>query len=567
VARGYLNRPDLTAERFITDPFSSPVAAFRDGGGREGAVRHLYKTGDLVRYLPDGNLEYLCRVDFQVKIRGFRVELGEIETVLGQHPAIREAIAWVWHEGGSQRLVAYLVPQKYDDAPTPPDLRAFLKEKLPEYMIPAAFVMLDSLPLTSNGKIDHAALPAPDQTLMDNTTAHVAPTTPHEQLLAQIWSQVLGLKQVGVHDNFFELGGDSIMSIQVIARANQAGLHLTAKQLFEHPTIAGLATVASEGRVVRAGQGRVLGPVPLTPIQHWFFEHELSERHHWNQSLMLELHQPLDRTLLGETIKHLLAHHDALRLRFTHADDGWHAINAEVDDVVPLTWIDLSGAADRSSLEMHAAQAQASLDLANGPLIRVVYFACGADRSDRLLIVIHHLVVDGVSWPVILEDLQTVYQQLAAGQAVRLPLKTSSFQQWAQHLQTYAQSEQLRDELHHWLAVSRYRLAKLPLDFAASVRLNTEASARSVTVALTPDETQALLHELPTTYRTEINDVLLTALTMALTEWTGTRTALIDLESHGREALFDDLDVSRTVGWFTSLYQVWAFCATSPLAR
>ena len=548
VARGYLNRPDLTNERFLPNPFESEI------GDRKSKI---YRTGDLVRYLPDGNLEYLCRVDFQIKIRGFRVELGEIETVLGQHPAVREAVAWVWHDNGHQRLVAYLVPTKYDAAPTASDLRAFLKEKLPEYMLPAAFVTLASLPLTSNGKIDHAALPAPDQAAFENINTHVAPSTPQEQVLADIWAQVLGLKQVGIHDNFFELGGDSIMSIQVIARANQAGLHLTAKQLFEQPTIAGLAAIACEGRTVIAEQGHVTGEVALTPIQRWFFEHELSERHHWNQSLMLEIHQPLDRTVLAQTLRHLLVHHDVLRLRFTFDDDGWHAIDVEVDDVVPLTWIDLSPDDDRSSFERHVAEVQASLDLTNGPMMRVAYFASDESQSDRLLIVTHHLVIDGVSWPILLEDFQTAYQQLAAGQAARLPLKTSSFQQWAQRLQAYAQSEQLRDELAYWLDVRHDQLANLPLDYAASVELNIEASAQSVTVSLTGEETETLVRDLPTIYRTEINDVLLTALTMALADWTGARAALIDLESHGREALFDDLDVSRTVGWFTNLYPIW----------
>ncbi|MFN8596432.1 MAG: amino acid adenylation domain-containing protein [Anaerolineae bacterium] len=548
VARGYLNRPDLTEEKFIPNPFESKV---------QSPESKIYKTGDLVRYLPDGNLEYLCRVDFQVKIRGFRVELGEIETVLEHHPAVREVVAWVWHDNGNQRLVAYIVPTKYDEAPAASDLRAFLKEKLPEYMIPAAYVLLDSLPLTSNGKIDHAALPTPDQTQLESTSTYVAPSTPHEQLLADIWAEVLRLKQVGVHDNFFELGGDSIMSIQVIARANQAGLHLTAKQLFEQPTIAGLAAIARAGHSVTAEQGQVTGEVALTPIQHWFFAHELIERHHWNQSLMLEVHQRLDRTVLAQTIKHLLKHHDALRLRFIHDEHGWHAITAAVDDIVPLTWIDLPKADDLSRVEMYAAQAQARLNLSNGPLIRVTYFACGEGQSDRLLIAAHHLVIDGVSWPILLEDFHTAYQQLAAGQTVRLPLKTSSFQQWAQHLEAYAQSEELRIELAYWLDTSRGLLAQIPLDYVAESQLNTEASADSVTVALTVDETHTLLHDLPTAYRSEINDVLLTALTRALAEWTGSRTVSIDLESHGREALFDDLDVSRTVGWFTSLYPVW----------
>jgi len=552
VGRGYLNRPELTAERFIPDPFS----------GEPGA--RLYRTGDLVKYLPDGNIEFLGRIDHQVKVRGFRIELGEIEAALKEHPALREAVVLAREDTpGDKRLVAYVVPEK-EPSPSVSELRSFLEGKLTPYMIPSAFVFLDAMPLTPSGKVDRKALPAPDQARPDLESDFVAPRTPKEQILAEIWSQVLGVAQVGIYDNFFELGGDSILSIQVIARANQAGLRLTPRQIFEHPTVAGLAAVADTGRAIQAEQGIVEGPVPLTPIQRWFFAQDLPNPHHWNQDILLEVRQPLDPVLLAAAVEHLLEHHDALRLRFerisesaSQRGDGWRQVNAGMDGDVPFICVDLSGLPETEqgpAIEAHATALQSSLNLESGPLLRVAYFDLGAERPGRLLMVVHHLAIDGVSWRILLEDFQAAYQQLSQGKAVRLPPKTTSYQYWAQRLAEYARSEAVREELDYWLAVTRDGMAPLPVDYPGGD--NTEASARSVTVSLTVEETQALLQEVPAAYRTEINDALLTALAQTLARWTGSRTVLIDLEGHGREDIFDDVDLSRTVGWFTALFPV-----------
>ncbi|MBV9787617.1 MAG: amino acid adenylation domain-containing protein, partial [Chloroflexi bacterium] len=271
LARGYQGRPTLTAEKFIPDPFSAAPNA------------RLYKTGDLARFLADGAIEYLGRLDFQVKVRGFRIELGEIETALGQHSQIREVVVVARQDTpGDTRLVAYLVPQG-ETTPTVGELRRFLEPKLPEYMIPSAFVTLDALPLSPNGKVDRKALPAPDSARPELETAFVAPDNQIETRLAEIWKQVLGVEQVGIHDNFLELGGDSILSLQVVARANEAGLRLTPAQLFEHRTIAELAAVVSSNQPIQAEQGLVTGDVVLTPIQQWFFEQQFAEPQHWNQ--------------------------------------------------------------------------------------------------------------------------------------------------------------------------------------------------------------------------------------------------------------------------------------------
>jgi amino acid adenylation domain-containing protein/non-ribosomal peptide synthase protein (TIGR01720 family) len=439
-----------------------------------------------------------------------------------------------------------------------PQLRSFLQEQLPDYMVPAAFVLLDALPLTPTGKVDRRALPAPDTARPELKEAFVAPRTPVEEKLAEIWTQVLGLERVGIYDNFFELGGDSILSLQIIARATQAGLRLTPMQLFQHQTIAELATVAGTAPALKTEQGVVTGSVPLTPMQHWFFEQQLPDPHHWNQALLLEVRQSLDPTLLERAVAHVLEHHDALRLRFVQGADGWQQVNAGLEAAVPFARVDLSGlppAEQGPALEAAAAALQTSLHLAAGPLLRVALFDLGTARPSRLLLVVHHLVVDGVSWRIVLEDLYMAYEQLRCGQAVRLPPKTTSFRQWAERLTAYARAGGLRDELDYWLAAARRRGSRLPVDFPGGV--NTVASARTVTVALSAEETRALLREVPAAYRTQINEVLLTALAQAWAQWSGAGMLLVDVEGHGREPLFDDVDLSRTVGWFTSLFPVW----------
>jgi len=547
VARGYLNRPDLTAERFIPNPFSS------DAGER------LYKTGDLVRYRPDGNIEFLGRVDKQIKLRGYRIELGEIETQLQQHPEIEEAVL-VAHSDTSidKRLVAYVVTKNQDL-----DLRTYLAQKLPEYMVPSAFVYLDRLPLTPSGKVDRRALPKPEFDRAGIKSEYTPPQSAKEQLLLETWQQALGFKEeagkpaIGVHDNFFELGGDSILSIQVIALAKQKGLSLTPRQFFEHPTIAGQALVATKGITYQAEQGMVVGEVLLTPIQHWFFEQEFTQPHHWNQALLFEVTAPMNRTLLEQAVAHLLAHHDALRLRFERTPDGWQAFCATLESEKTFVWLDLSKTPpgdERPVIEDHAAQLQASLNLTKGPLFRVAYFDLGPSRSDRLMIIVHHLAMDGVSWRILLEDFIIAYQQLSEGASVRLPPKTTSFQYWAERLSKYAREAQVIAELSHWRGIRQVETGSLPRDHPNGE--NMISSLDDIMVELNTAETDALLHQVPAAYHTEISDVLLTALAQTLTQWLRTETILIELEGHGREPLFEDVDLSRTVGWFTTIYPV-----------
>jgi amino acid adenylation domain-containing protein/non-ribosomal peptide synthase protein (TIGR01720 family) len=550
LAREYLNRPELTRERFISNPFNDEPGA------------RLYKTGDLAYYLSNGNIIYLGRIDHQVKLRGFRIELGEIEFVLGQHPAVQGCVVLAREDKpGQKRLVAYVVPQvtEHERQNLPADLRQFLQAILPNYMIPAVFVLLDTLPLTPNGKIDRRALPAPEFVQVEHAEAFIPPTTPAEKILAEIWARVLGLEQVGVHDNFFELGGDSILSIQIIVRAKQAGLHLTSRQLFQHQTIAELASVADVISMERAEQEPVTGLVPLTPIQYWFFEQNLPEPHYWNQSMLLELRQPVDSALLEQVVHHLLIHHDALRLRFERTESGWQQTNTAPDDTVPFSHIDLSSLPEQtqqSALETTRLELQASLNLSQGPMLRVAHFDLDDNKPGYLFIVIHHLVVDGISWRILLEDIQTAYRQLSQHEPIALPPKTTAFKHWSEALTKFAQSESLRQEAAYWLKTVQAKTSPLPLDFSADAGANTAASARTITVRLGADDTSALLQAVPAVYQTHINDALLTALAQTFTHWTGEQTLLIDLEGHGREEIVDNVDLGRTVGWFTTIFPV-----------
>ncbi|KAM3115395.1 amino acid adenylation domain-containing protein [Phormidesmis sp. 146-33] len=539
VTRGYHAQPEFTTAAFVPHPFSSDPDA------------RLYKTGDYARYRLDGTIEFLGRADQQVKIRGFRIELGEIEAALKQHPEVREAIVLAT-EAEHPQLIAYVVFQAADAIV---NLRQFLQAKLPEVMVPSAIIPLKALPLLPNGKLDRHTLLAMELPQSDTANAFVPPRTSIEATIAQIWETVLRLPQVGIDDNFFELGGDSILCIQVIAKASQAGLRFTPKQLFEHPTIATLAEVVNTAPIIAAEQGVVTGIVPLTPIQHWFFEQNLPEPHHWNQSILLQVQQPLNPVLLRQALSHLLQHHDALRLRSHRDATGWQQINTDVDTIVPFTQLDLStlAATEQSqTITTVATDLQTSLNLADGSLMRVVLFNLGNDQPDRLLLILHHLVVDGVSWRILLEDLQTAYQQLAQGQAVQLPAKTTSFKEWSTRLQNYANSEALQQELTYWQQESG--AATLPMDNPTGA--NTVALIQTVSVALTQTETNALLQEVPATYQTQINDVLLTALVQTFFQWTQISSLYLDLEGHGRESLFEDVEVSRTIGWFTTIFPV-----------
>jgi non-ribosomal peptide synthase protein (TIGR01720 family) len=557
VGRGYYEDREETAQRYIPD-----------GYGEEEGVR-VYRTGDRVRRRRDGKIEYVGRKDEQVKVRGYRIELGEIEYVIQQHEAIDHSVVVVADQGhDKKRLIAYIVSKpdykplwKQDmnaqvGASLKDELRHFLEERLPSYMIPSAFVILDAIPLTSNGKLDRKALPAPAPAEPADMSGRSRTTV--EDTLAGIWEQVLGLERVGIHQNFFEMGGDSIISIQIVAKAQQMGISITPRQVFQHQTIADLARAVSTSSRTPAPQGIVTGHVPLTPIQARFFEQGFKHPHHFNQSLLIECRSPVDKNKLEEAIKALMLHHDALRMRFSFESGQWRQTCAERVEVDVLRSINVSGIDGRQRehvFKQAAEELQASLDLQRGPAFRVAYFERSSDESVQLLMVAHHLVIDIVSWRILTEDLERAYGQLVRGEAVRLPEKTTSYQQWAKALAEYKGSESLRKESDYWLTTARCQTLAFPRDRYEGD--NIEASQTEVAVELSRDETERLVREVPKAYGSELQEVLLAALIQSVTRWSGDQGLLVELERHGREEEIAHADLTRTVGWFTSIYPVW----------
>uniref|UniRef100_UPI0013CE9D35 condensation domain-containing protein n=1 Tax=Streptomyces sp. S5 TaxID=1456735 RepID=UPI0013CE9D35 len=551
LARGYHGQPHLTSERFVAHPYAP--------GAR------LYRTGDLVRRRPDGTLEYAGRNDHQIKIRGHRIETGEIETALLTHPGIAQAAVVAREDQpGVKFLAAYLVttgPDQADQA----DVRAHLARTLPDHMIPAAFVTLDALPLNAAGKLDRRALPAP----RFETAGHVytAPRTETERVLCEVWAQVLGLGQVGVEDDFFDLGGDSIISLQVVSRARRAGLVVTSRDVFLHPTVAALAAAVDEnGQVADDGgaqQGTVLGAVAPTPVREWFFDTHPVDPGHYTMSTSFALEPGTDLGALRAAVEALLTQHDALRSTFTRAADGtWSGqiAAAEPDEVFTVHELPAGVPEEEAWLDL-ATRTKAGLDLERGPLFRVVVArpapGAGPDAAEpplRLLVTAHHLVIDGVSWRIILGDLATAYDQALSVGATDLGPKSSSVRYWADRLGHHAQEGGFAGQVAYWRSVTGTAEFAVPLDTPEGTNLVADQAA--VQAHLDADETHALLHQVPGRFRTQINDVLLAALARTLREWTGHDQTAVNLEGHGREELFEDVDLTRTVGWFTSIYPV-----------
>ncbi|OAL58024.1 non-ribosomal peptide synthetase [Halomonas sp. ALS9] len=539
LAQGYLQRLGQTAERFVASPFH--------------AGERLYRSGDRVRQLADGSLEFLGRVDDQVKIRGYRVEPSEIAALLRDQSCIAEAeVIARENEEGRAQLFAYVViaaGSDVDDA----TLLAQLGERVPDYMVPSAIVRLEALPLTANGKLDRKALPEPVQT--GGGKAFEAPQGEAEEALAAVWADVIGCEQVGRNDNFFELGGDSILSLQIVARSRKRGYKVTPKQLMEGQTVAAVAAMATPLAAAAPKQAAApdkVAPFALLPVQRWFFEQNFAEPHHWNQSLMLEAASGVDAALLRRAIEAVVDLHGALRLRFERVGDSWQQAYGKLAEDL-FEHVDLSDHADPAQAITQAADAaQRSLSLARP--FRAIWMELGGEHGGRLLLVAHHLVVDGVSWRVILDDLQTAYTQLSAGKTIDLPPATTSLDEWTHALADYATSEALAEQRPYWESLVKEPEPNLPAQNLQGS--NTVADTASLVGSLSTEATSQLLGPVHKAYRTQVDDLLLTALSSALCQWTERDSVLIELEGHGREDLFDGVDLSRSVGWFTSLYPV-----------
>jgi len=528
LARGYLNRPDLTAERFIPNPFGPP-------GSR------MYRTGDLVRWLDDGNIEYLGRTDFQVKLRGFRIECGEIESRILQVAGISQAVVISREDNYGNRLVAYLV----GDESTKDTVIEHLKSTLPEYMIPSLIVFLESFPLNSNGKLNRKALPEPEYKAKE---IYVAPRNEAEKQLCLIWQKVLNIERVGIDDNFFELGGDSILSLQIIYRASRLGLTLTPRQLFESQTIEKLAKISNKLAII-AEQTIVNGEVGMTPILSWAFERKYGD--HFNQAVFLKTSDYLESKRIDGAIKIVINHHDALRMRFSKKKTGYEIHHGDLASSYQIKHYSLIDCEDiDEEIRRIVANAQLGLDIENGPITKICSISTVTDHY--LLWIIHHYVVDGVSWRILLDDLFHVYEQLLYIEDIVLPLKSTSWQYWVNRLNDHVQSTSLQDELQYWLNLPA-KSSWLP---NKSFGLYKD-SATVCSILLEEKHTHQLLRQVPRVYQTEINEILLATLLQALCDWQQKSDWLIDIEGHGREDLFEDIDISRTIGWFTCKYPVY----------
>ncbi len=547
LARGYLNQKQLTAEKFINHSFN----------GKQ--IERLYKTGDLVRYLGDDNLEFIGRLDDQVKIRGFRVELGEIESNISSMDEVSESVVLLReNKSKNKQLVAYFTSDSKERGST---LKEKVKQKsinqLPDYMVPSFFIHLDSMPLNINGKIDKKSLPELNIGEMI-TEEYQAPNNEVETKLCHIWASLLNVpfNKLSVNSNFFNLGGDSILSIQVVSRALKVGLKVSVKQIFEFQTIQLLAPHVTLSEAV-IFQGSVKGAMNLLPIHHNFFADE-TELHHYNQAVLLKTPDDFTPELMKQCFELLFKRHDALRLYFQKNEGLWQSYHREYSDQMlsdSLGYIKLQEAAF-DKIKEQAEVFQTSFKLDRAPLIKAVH-CTNRTGEVRLLLIIHHLIVDGVSWRILLNDISSLYQQSIEGSKLKLEPKSSSYQQWGDFLREYSQGEQLLNELCYWQKIISTPTPDFKDRLALLDRQQKKTDALSViNFTLAKKTTEKLLTKAQISYKTNINELLLSALLLGLYRWSGDQSIRIDLEGHGREELSDTINLSQTMGWFTTLFPV-----------
>ena len=547
VARGYINREDLTKGRFMESPF------FKG--------QRIYKTGDLARWISDGTIEYFGRIDDQVKIRGFRIEIGEIQNQLLKHQALKDAVVLVKdRENGEKYLCAYFVA---DEELTVNQLRLYLSVNLPEYMIPSYFIQIESMPLTHNGKVDKKALPEPNEYICSGEE-YVAATTEESNIMADIWVEVLGLERVGINDNYFALGGDSIKAIQIVGKLRDKGIHINVKDILVYQTIEQLCSnIDTSIKGKEYYQGTIEGEISPNPIQQWFLERSFNNPNYYNQSVLLSFKKSVNMKILKETFTKLLSHHDGLRLNYNKAENKMFFNNSLLHKEFDIETFDVSGMAEGAQLkaiEEYGIKLKGSIDIASEGLIKAAVIK--TEKEELLLITAHHLLVDGVSWRIILEDLLNIYKALEEGKEVKVPLKTASLADWDEKLVEYSNDKELLIEKGLWTEMEGNGF-KLPVDSEEEEFINEYKE--KVSGELTEKDTAALLTEANKPYNTQINHLLLTALYKTVSKWTGERKITIEMEGHGRN--LEDIDVSRTIGWFTSMYPVSLEVSTCSLGE
>ncbi len=546
VAEGYINDVEKTSHAFLNHP---------DFG-------RIYRTGDFGVFRKEGYIEFQGRKDSQVKIRGHRIELGEIETCILEYSLVKSAIVAPFsNNSGAKQLCAYILthPDPQVDSPSfLPDLRAFLSQKLPDYMVPSIIIPLQTFPLTGNGKIDFKALPIPGDIDLEVTPENILPRNDVEKKIAEIWSNILGKEDIHINDNFFMSGGDSIKAIQVAAQLKRKGYKVGMKDFFQYPSIAEMALLIKKVKHV-SDQSTITGTIPLSPIQKYFFEKVKTDRHHFNQAVMLFSKERFTQEIIETSFQKIQQHHDALRMTFHPENNEIVQNNHGLEYPLSLEVFDFQGLADgknaETEIENNVNQLQASILLHVGPLLKLRLFHL--DHGDYLLIVIHHLVIDGISWRILLEDFETAYKLLLRGQEVAFPLKTTSYKEWVEQLYQYANSKEFLVERNYWETLEQTPVLPLPQPKEIkNLPLLKKENRGFHSFELSVMDTEKLLTKVGAAYNTEINDILLTALGMAVHQWTGAKNALIALEGHGREELIKNIDITRTIGWFTSFYPV-----------
>ncbi|URZ15357.1 non-ribosomal peptide synthetase [Clostridium felsineum] len=532
VARGYLNRPELTAEKFVDNPY---------GEGK------LYRSGDLARWLPDGNIEYLGRIDEQVKIRGFRIELGEIESVLRKIDKVKDAVVIVREDENKEKSInAYIVS---DEEITVSEIRKELEKTLPDYMIPAYMMQIENIPLTANGKLDKKALPKIEA---KSEKEYAAPRNDVEEKITEIFEEILGLDRVGIKDSFFELGGDSIKAIRVVSKMREAGYAVSVKDIMKKYTVEAIADSAILEVRRKYNQGEVIGTVITTPIIEIFEAWKLKKPHHFNQAMMIKVNTDNENEI-SKVLDVLVKHHDVLRS--VYRNKKLEILSMRESKKYDLNVYDLRNKNNTHYIvEKECGKLQSSISLENGPLMKVGLFKI--QNGNYMMICIHHLVIDGVSWRILSEDFNTVLMQLKNGEEIVLPSKTASYKDWGEALSEYKNSNILKKEREYWSkVVSNIKDGEIKGDSSCS-----ESGYGNINISFSKSETKNLMYNAGRAFNTEINDLLISAIGISVKKLTGQNKTAVVLEGHGREEIHKKIDIDRTVGWFTSMYPIIVEC-------
>ncbi|MDP4143547.1 MAG: amino acid adenylation domain-containing protein [Bacillota bacterium] len=534
LSRGYLNHLELTEDRFINNPFI------------DGAK--MYRTGDLGKRASNGDIEYLGRIDHQVKIRGFRIELGEIEKQILSYTGIKETVVICGENNhGSKYIAAFLISNGNLNVN---ELRKYLSKSLPNYMIPTYIMEVDKFPVTHNGKINKNEL---IEKIRTEQVQYVSPRNRLEEIVASVWKEVLHVDKVGICDDFFALGGDDNSVLRAAMELQKHNIVLNVSDLRLYPTIEKLGKHIKHIKS-NACQQTVTGDVELTPIQKDFFERKLSNKDRWNQAFSLFKKDGFDEVIVKNVFGKIIEHHDALRMRYTIMDDRVIQHNDGIEeDLFTLDIYNLRNSNNvYESIEEAANKLHGEIRLDKGPLVKLGLFR--TIEGDHLLIIIHHLVIDGVSWRIILEDFATGYKQLLNNQSISFPEKTDSFKHWAKQLKEYSNTEKALQEINYWKSVNKASVNVLKKDNLVTDRKFKDVRIKELIIA--KEETTNLLKNVHRAYGTQTNEILLSILGLALKEWNGFERVLINLEGHGREEIIENVNIKRTVGWFTSFYPV-----------